>query len=282
MKIGDDSFRLYWKRELVQLNHVSARELLVDFMNLIGMPEEVTGESRQTAQLLAAFDDYLAPHDPFWRELADVVNLAFPVQTSSQEGLLERQVHQLRYVISAQQADYVRRHYRKDGMTDGQALASYLAQHRFWTWDLGAFHNKRRRSDGSFPDQLERVNIKIILHYHSEFILSSQGELLSLLEPGSNSQAGRINTASFNYGRWYRHQDLDVHPVGPHDPLCRRRATKGYASAKAGFFHWRLENSLYNKRGLYAVGGQSLAQAIKSERKRFRRLVKQQKNCHNE
>ncbi|MGT2913661.1 DUF3114 domain-containing protein [Streptococcus criceti] len=36
-------------------------------------------------------------------------------------------VHQFRYVISAQQAQWVRDNYKKDGMTDEEALAAYLS-----------------------------------------------------------------------------------------------------------------------------------------------------------
>ena len=75
----------------------------------------IWGDRGNSAFYLSYFDPDLAPHDAFWKDVARLVDLAFPGDILSQEGLVERQIHQLRYLISSQQAQYVRTHYKKQG-----------------------------------------------------------------------------------------------------------------------------------------------------------------------
>ncbi|MFR7932513.1 MAG: DUF3114 domain-containing protein [Streptococcus thermophilus] len=81
----------------------------------IEMPEDSIGErAEETQRLIILFrPSDLAPHDVFWKDIVSLVDLAFPGDSLSQEGLVERQIHQLRYLISSQQAQYVRTHYSK-------------------------------------------------------------------------------------------------------------------------------------------------------------------------
>lgn len=58
--------------------------------------------------------------------MASLVDQAFPARTLGEVGDLERRLHQFRYVISSQQAQYIRNYYKQEEMTDGQALAIFL------------------------------------------------------------------------------------------------------------------------------------------------------------
>ena len=66
-----------------------------------------------------------------------MVDLAFPGDSLSKDVSIERQIHQLRYLISSQQVQYVRKHYKKPGMTDKEALAVYLRWKPFTMFDQG-------------------------------------------------------------------------------------------------------------------------------------------------
>lgn len=55
-----------------------------------------------------------------------MVSLAFPDKELAQQSGLAKGIHQLRYLISSQQAQYIRSHFRSEGMTDAQALAIFL------------------------------------------------------------------------------------------------------------------------------------------------------------
>ena len=68
-----------------------------------------------------------------------MVDLAFPGDSLSKDVSIERQIHQLRYLISSQQAQYVRTHYKKPGMTDKEALAVYLRWKPFTMFGSGTF-----------------------------------------------------------------------------------------------------------------------------------------------
>ena len=43
----------------------------------------------KTQDLLSYFDPDLAPHDSFWKDIVRLVDLAFPGDSLSQEGLVE-------------------------------------------------------------------------------------------------------------------------------------------------------------------------------------------------
>ena len=115
MLIGSKAFSSLWKEWQKEYQSLQVLKLLLAY---IEMPEDLSGEIEETQRLLSYFDPDLAPHDAFWKDIVRLVDLAFPGDSLSQEGLVERQIHQLRYLISSQQAQYVRTHYKKTGMTD--------------------------------------------------------------------------------------------------------------------------------------------------------------------
>lgn len=277
-------------------DQATARQLLLLSVGLLDFPDELTGRPDQVGELLDRFWPYVPPHAGFWAVFARAVDLAFPGQAILvTEDRLARQVHQLRYLLSTYQADWVRRYYGGTDQSDRQALVAYLSQadarDRLGEWlglsaydyqltyDLGEssrLHNKRGQAQASpggglvFPEAPGLLNLKILINYHSEFILTSQGQLANLMERSGTSANGILNGASFNYasqlGR--RHLELDVAPVAGHDPAFRRRLVRGrglrYQSPKSRRLPWGQdwEESFYNPKGAYALGGQSCYRAV--------------------
>ncbi|MBF0775196.1 hypothetical protein BVE84_01465 [Streptococcus azizii] len=281
-RIGSPLFFMLWRLEK---HFKSPRQLLSLLVALVDMSEDVTGEVAENQALVARFHPTLAPHDSFWWELSQLVNQAFPEQTMSQEDLLARQLHQLHYVISSQQAEYVRQQFKRVGETDRQALARYLRKiYPWWYWkkdySIGSsarLHNKLRFEKGKkmYPSGYSSFNIKILIHFHTEFILDSRGNFLNELDAQEVTEIGIVNGASFNYGRaGKRHWNLDVDPVDPHDPAFRNQATKGFrAPNRSGRMDADYDHSYFNPQGLYAEKGLSNYQQTKLVVRDFKRLL---------
>ena len=217
MLIGSKAFRNLWKDWRRDYQPLQVLKLLLAY---IEMPEDLSGELEETQHLLSYFDPDLAPHDSFWKDVVKLVDLAFPGDSLSKDVSIELQIHQLRYLISSQQVQYVRTHYKKPGMTDKEALAVYLRWKPFTMFDQGRLHQKISICDGKavYPDGIPSVNLKILLYNRIEFILDSQGNFLNEVDAEQVTESGVVNGASFNYGNFKRHWQLDVEPVQPHDP----------------------------------------------------------------
>lgn len=281
-RIGSPLFRRFWAYSSETLEGKVLLKLLLD---MVGMPDELSGEPDEIRGLLSCFYPSLRPDDGFWSSLASLVDKTFPDNKLSQEGKLERRLHQFRYVISSQQAQYIRHHYRQYQQTDGQALANYLRDKRgpaFWRRrpdyslsESSRLHNKLKLMDKQviFPDQEVSHNIKILMGFHTEFILSSRGHFLNELDAEVITENGIVNGASFNYGTaGQRHWDLDVNPVSKHDPLFRRKVLKGYRSPKNITKKWSQRQiddydlSYFNRRGVFARKGLSSYGHVKRRR----------------
>ena len=278
MLIGSKAFNCLWKEWQEEHQPLQVLQLLLAY---IEMPEDLSGELKETQDLLSYFDPDLAPHDSFWKDIVRLVDLAFPGDSLSQEGLVERQIHQLRYLISSQQAQYVRRHYKKPGMTDKEALAAYLRWKPFTMFDQGRLHQKIAIRAGKvvYPDGIPSINLKILLYNRIEFILDSQGNFLNEVDAEKVTESGVVNGASFNYGNYKRHWQLDVEPVQPHDPDYRNRMTKGFRSPNKLRKKWgrkapeQFDKSFYNPKGIYAQSHRSLANDVKRQARLFLALV---------
>ena len=290
MLIGSKEFLQEWRTIKKEQTPRAALEFL---LASLAMPEDLSGQLEENQALVAKFSPDLAPHDRFWAELTKQVRLAMKGRDFQEKTSLNRQLHQLRYVISSQQAQYVRQYYRKHGMSDQDALIAYLrANHlRPSLWDHARLHNKRQINAGDFhfPDQQESYNIKVLLQFRTEFIIDSQGNFLNEVDAEKVTANGIINGASFNYGNNNKsHFRLDVYPVSPHDPAFRNQATKGYRSPnrtgriRLGRF-WQerqtadFEKSFYNKKGGYAKEGQALISLVKQRKKVFKRALRDRK-----
>ena len=251
MLIGSKAFRNLWEDWQRDYQPLQVLKLLLAY---IGMPEDLSGELEETQHLLSYFDPDLAPHDSFWKDVVKLVDLAFPGDSLSKNASIERQIHQLRYLISSQQAQYVRTHYKKPGMTDKEALAVYLRWKPFTMFDQGRLHQKISICDGKavYPDGIPSVNLKILLYNRIEFILDSQGNFLN---------------------------EVDVEPVQPHDPDFRNRMTRGFRSPNKLKKRWgqqaseQFDKSFYNPKGIYAQSHRSLANDVKHQARLFLALV---------
>lgn len=264
-RIGSPTFFRLWT---IEKKRKTPKELLHLFVTLLVL-EELTGEVTQTKDLLARFHPSLAPDAPLWKEIAELVNLAFPKSELKEKNAFARQIHQLRYVISSQQAEYIRKHYRKGKMTDAQALASYLKSRPFTHRESARLHNKLRfdKEKKYYPDNKRSYNIKILQYFHTEFILSSQGRFLNELDPEGQTEAGVVNGASFNYANRNnkRHWELDVDPIGIHDPAFRKKISKPFKSPSLVTYR--------SARSLFSSQGKSRLSQVKRVAKQFTKTV---------
>lgn len=219
-----------WQAELASLTRLRARRLLSLTMALLEMPASLSGDEQEAEQLVGRVFP-LSPAADFWSDLALVVDLAFPGNSLAdpQDGLA-KQVHQLRYVLSKQQSLWVQENYGGAGRTGRQALQAFLQATPSSSYQLGEsarLHNKQGFS-GQTGQLLQPLpaSLKVLVGFHSEFILDEEGQLLNILD-GADLK-GLVNGASFNYAKknGHRHVQLDVAPVKPHDPDFRNRVTR--------------------------------------------------------
>ncbi|HFI0453123.1 TPA: DUF3114 domain-containing protein [Streptococcus suis] len=277
------SFYQLLRAENLYLTQEKAQRLLEGMMENLAFPAEL--DHGHLPDLLEKIDCNCPPHHPFWRYFARLVNRAFPEQQLAKNGTLNRQVHQLRYLISYQQASWVRQHYGQR-KTDWQALVAYLASLPRWSYRLresARLHNKR--GFGRSRAEILPINMKVLIGFHSEFILAQDGQFALILDekPFKN---GVVNGASFNYARANnkRHAQLDMAPVGPHDPAFRKKTIRSkartYLSPSRIFKHqvkrhqiaW--EQSYFNPQGDFSHKGHSRADLVAGLSKRFAKDIR--------
>ncbi|HFI0130620.1 TPA: DUF3114 domain-containing protein [Streptococcus suis] len=272
------SFYKLLKAESWSLTKEKARSLLEQIMEILKAPVKL--QHSHLPDLLGKIDGNCPPHHPFWRLFADLIDKAFPGQELAEDGKFSKQVHRLRYLISYQQATWVRQHYGK-GKTDWQALIAYLHSLPRWAYRLresSRLHNKQlfgKKNQNTLP-----VNMKILIHFHSEFILNQDGQFALILEERPHVN-GVVNGASFNYARANnkRHYQLDMAPVGPHDPPFRKKMIRSKAGnylsptriskhqSKLNQTAW--EQSYFNSQGYFSQKGHSRAACVTNLRRRF-------------
>lgn len=272
------SFYQLLRAESLNLTQDKAQRLLERIMENLVFPVEL--DHSHLPDLLEKIDCNCPPHHPFWRYFAGLVDRAFPEQLLAENGTLNRQVHQLRYLISYQQASWVRQHYGQ-GKTDWQALVAYLASLPRWSYRLresARLHNKQ--GFGLSRAEILPINLKVLIGFHSEFILAQDGRLALILDeiPSKN---GVVNGASFNYASANnkRHAQLDMAPVGPHDPAFRKKMIRSKArtylsptrnrryQSRKSQLAW--VQSYFNPQGVFSFRGNSRADLVASLRKRF-------------
>lgn len=272
------SFYKLLKAESWSMTKEKALSLLEQIMEILEAPEEL--HHSHLTDLLGKIDGNCPPHHPFWRLFADLIDKAFPGQELTEDGKFSKQVHQLRYLISYQQATWVRQHYGQ-GKSDWQALVAYLASLPGWSYRLresARLHNKQllaRDEKQNLP-----INLKVLIGFHSEFILAQDGQFALILEERP-SKNGVVNGASFNYASANnkRHAQLDMAPVGPHDPAFRKKMIRSKArtylsptrnrryQSRKNQLAW--EQSYFNPQGFFSFRGNSRADLVASLRKRF-------------
>ncbi|HFI0473790.1 TPA: DUF3114 domain-containing protein [Streptococcus suis] len=277
------SFYKLLKAESSSMTKEQARSLVGQVMEILEAPEEL--HQSHLSDLLGKIDGNCPPHHPFWRLFADLIDKAFPGQELVEDGKFSKQVHQLRYLISYQQATWVRQHYGQ-GKSDWQALAAYLASLPRWSYRLresARLHNKQffaRDEKKILP-----LNLKVLIGFHSEFILAQDGQFALILEERP-SKNGVVNGASFNYARANnkRHYQLDMAPVGPHDPPFRKKMIRSKAGnylsptriskQESKFNQSAWEQSYFNSQGYFSHMGHSRAALVASLSRRFAKDIR--------
>lgn len=266
------------RENLDDLTQEGAEYVVKQLIDNMDFPEELT--QHHLFKLFQKIDTDMAPHNRFWRDFARLVTRAYPADQ------LPKQVHQLRYLISYQQADWVRRQFGQ-GKSDWQALASYLSTLPRWSYQLrqsARLHNKqlfrREKMNQHLPN-----NIKVLVHFHSEFILDEEGQFALVLDD-SPTLNGQVNGASFNYARANnrRHYQLDIQPVGPHDPVFRKKILQSKAGSYQapariyGFQRYKSQQgwarSYFNRRGVFSLNGRSKARQVAGLRRAFSKEIR--------
>ncbi|MCY7039972.1 DUF3114 domain-containing protein [Streptococcus sanguinis] len=287
---GSTFFQKLWQAEAAQNSRLGAQELLVLAMSLVNMPEELSGDKRETNLLLARIAPDLTPHDGFWKIFSRTLRQAFPADDLSQKDgnqKLKRKLHQFRYVISCQQAQWVRVHYRQAGMTDAEALASYLKDWPALPYSFqesSRLHNKayidKSSEQAIYPDgQASQANIKILIDFHTEFILDQTGRFLNIIDPEGASQNGIVNGASFNYGEHNRpgnqasHTRYDVKTPAVWDPRFRRLAIENSGRKFKSPQNNRGPLGYRSMTGSRSQAGRSTKQAVDDQIRRFKQLL---------
>ena len=290
---GSPFFQKLWSFECRSPQPQQAEKLLELAMLYMDMPDELSGEAAEIDKLLSRMHPNLSPHAPFWRQFSQTIRQAFsPADFIADSGnqRLKRQLHQFRYLISSQQAQWVREHFRKSGMTDGQALVAYFQAHPdldCQLWESSRLHNKAfvDKDKVTYPDQQPyQANIKILHRFHTEFILDREGQFLNILDPEGSSQNGLVNGASFNYGEkpflfnHSSHYYYDVKSPAQWDPQFRRLALRnGGQSFKAPQNNRGLAG-YHTAKSHYAIVGKSAKSQVDAQVKDFEKsLVKKLK-----
>ena len=285
---GSPLFKKLWSFECRAAHPQQAEQLLKLAMLYIDMPDELSGEAAEITRLLSRMHPNLSPHALFWRQFSQTIRQAFsPTDFISDSGnqRLKGQLHQFRYVISSQQAQWVRQHFRKPGMTDGQALLAYFQAHPdldCQLWEPSRLHNKAFVNKGkvTYPDhQPYQANIKILHRFHTEFILDREGQFLNILDPEKSSKNGLVNGASFNYGEkpslinHSSHYYYDVKSPAQWDPQFRRLAIRNGGQAFKAPQNNRGSAGYHTARSCYAIAGKSVKSQVDAQVKDFEKSL---------
>ena len=278
-------FQQMWFQELQNLDEAVAQELLRGVMKILLMPSDLSGTCEETAFLLSRMAPACPPHSPFWSSFSRVVQVAFAQDSlASKEGdqLLKRQIHQFRYLLSAYQAQWIREHYAKTGQTDEEALQAYLQETKGIKIDAYAaarLHNKVYvDQDGqlAFPSRAQaQLNFKVLLNFHTEYILDQDGQFLNEVDPYQISENGIVNGASFNYGlaRGRTHKGLDIDPVKPWDPAFRKKVLYHQGVHYLAPKNDRSIEGYWSRKGTFAQGGKSYKQQVAKRVRKFLRGI---------
>ena len=274
-------FKKMWEKELQNLDKTAAQNLLRGVMKLLLMPSDLSGTCEETAFLLSRIAPDCPPGSDFWKAFSRVVQIAFekdPLADQSGDQLLKRQVHQLRYLLSSYQAQWIQAHKARAGQTDEETLQAYLQEARAVTVDAYAaarLHNKVSvTSDGHlhYPSGAsQQVNFKILLNFHTEYILNQDGQFLNEVDPYQISENGIVNGASFNYGlaRGRTHKDLDIAPVKAWDPAFRKQVLYQQGIRYLAPKNDRSAEGYWSRKGVFAQGGKSYKQQVAQRVRRF-------------
>ena len=278
-------FQKMWFHELQNMDEAVAQDLLRGVMKILLMPSDLSGTCEETAFLLSRMAPDCPPGSDFWTAFSRVVQVAFendPLADQSGDQFLKRQVHQFRYLLSAYQAQWIREHYARAGQTDEEALQAYLQETKGIKIDAYAaarLHNKVYvDQDGqlAFPSRAQaQLNFKVLLNFHTEYILDQGGQFLNEVDPYQISENGIVNGASFNYGlaKGHTHKDLDIDPVKPWDPAFRKKVLYQQGVRYLAPKNDRSIEGYWSRKGTFAQGGKSYKQQVAKRVRSFLRGI---------
>lgn len=285
--VGGSAFCQLWTYALKNKT-MSAESLLDLVLERIGFSADWSGTVEERQDYLGRFSPDLSPDHPFWSEFSGLVRQVLKKQANA---AIWYQLHPIRYLFSIQQAYWVREHFGGEGRSDREALLAYLSQLKpsRIDWSNSARLHNKAFVVNKHQVRHEPINCKILVDFHSEFILSERGNFV-LIGEGDDSLASLANGASFNYARANNkeHGDLDMAPVSLYDPAFRKQALarkKGrfqaaiYFAGKPLHLWPRLWYYHYaNPRGLYARAGRSQKYYVKQAGKLLKNELKSRKN----
>ncbi|MGT2934794.1 DUF3114 domain-containing protein [Streptococcus castoreus] len=280
--VGSPEFKKLWYQQLMAQNPKEAEKLLRLLLTYLKMPKNLTGQATKTQNVMNHLSPDLSPMDPFWDQLSALVQRYYTNLNHIPYSIFNRQIHQLRYILSTQQVEWVRSHYGKKGETDAKALAKYLATLEDSDYDLyesARYHNKvasildtNGNHQAVYSDNIPQSNYKVLIHFHSEFILSESGQFLVALDPKNLTHNSIINGASFNYANQNDglHRLLDIEPIMLFDPDFIDKATN---SPEATFLVPDLTQQRDKHNSIYSRNGKSSKQLTHAAIKKFQRLI---------
>ncbi|UQS84196.1 DUF3114 domain-containing protein [Bombilactobacillus thymidiniphilus] len=261
--VGSKVFMDMWNVWQLDKSPAIAKQKLTTLTKVLQVPGNLPEDAESTRKLLAHFDKKLAPNNKFWDSLAKTVQTAFPTENGLNDGSnLGQKIHNLRYIISAQQAQYIRDNY--PGKTDAEKLANYMKDCGKGSYELegSRLHQKMNRSTGEYPQGYGKGDYKVTQNFHTEFLLNSEGKFQNEIDPDGINLNGQINGASFNYGnkKGNTHKYLDINVVHDLDPQWRHDKSSGYKSPLLEEEAKKLgkpQNSYTEPHGNYSINGQS-------------------------
>lgn len=281
--IASPLFKQMWQRQVKMTSAQEAQKSLIFLTNYLHMPVELKGTNKETKQLLAKFDPNLSPTDEFWDQVALLVQTAYPDDSFAQTSPLANQIHQLRYVISAQQANWVRQHFRGPKDRDADALAKYLTkldEQDYSLTESSRYHNKvaievdaQGKKVPKYSDNVQQSNFKVLVHFHSEFILSEAGHFLNEIDIEKRSRNSIVNSASFNYANQNDdlHRRLDINPINNHEPAF---ALLAMTDGNHFFVEPSRKQQKDKRNKIFARKGKSSKQLTKEAAQNFQKLIR--------
>ncbi len=209
----------------------------------------------------------IAPHGRIFQEFAKCVEKAYGETGLCGLGDTEgRMIHQFRMYIDRHNIAYIRRYFKREGMTDEDALKSYV-QASAGQGGLGGkkllreparYHNKYPAGSSYREYQRGHENKKRLTpDFHSEFIIGRDEAFVSQWNVLDEDEHGRIisdieyyrkkyrdsstweaaqrqimDTESFNYASRNDkiHERLDIQPPKLYDPELRRLISSEWKS----------------------------------------------------
>ena len=249
-------FQNMWFQEIKDLTETAAQDLLRGVMKILLMPSDLSGTCEETAFLLSRMAPDCPPGSDFWKAFSHVVQVAFErdrLADQSGDQLLKRQVHSCATYFQVTRHNGFGRIMRElDRLTKRPYKLTYrrLELSRWMLMQMPPFTIRSPLGpDGHlhYPSGAsQQVNFKVLLNFHTEYILDQAGHFLNEVDPVEISENGIVNGAKVLYRQGVRY-------LAPKND----RGEQGYWSQK----------------GVFAQGGKSYKQQVARRVRSFLRGI---------